>query len=450
MSPTRGDFVSIIRLAWPVFLGQLAAIAFGVVDIAMVARYSSEDLAALSMGHAVYISTYVGLIGVLQAITPVVAQLHGAQRHADIGEEIRQSAWLALGLAALGALIPFFPGPLLRISGAAPELLDKSRVYLLLLAAGLPGALAFRVYAALNTAVSRPLAVSLIQIGGLALKFPLSYLFIFGGFGLPAMGTAGCGLATTVISWSMGLSGLWLLKRGGFYAPFAIFARLTPPNFKAIGELLRLGLPIGVTQLIEVTSFTFMALFIARLGASTLAAHQIVANIDTVLYMLPLSLGIASSTLVAQAVGGHRLDEARRIGWNGLRLGLFCTLTLAVLIAVFKGALLSAYTPDPKVIAVALPLLGFIAFYQIVDGAQVIANFVLRAYKIAFLPMAVYAVSLWGIGLGGGYHVGLAWSDRLPAAVTGAAGFWLASCVSLGAAAVCLIGLLAWRTRQTD
>jgi MATE family multidrug resistance protein len=266
-------------------------------------------------------------------------------------------------------------------------------------------------------------------------------LFIYGAFGIEGMGGPGCAVATVIINWLWLLITLWIVMADHFYKPFALFARFSRPDFHRIGVILRLGMPIGFSYLIEVTSFTFMSLFIARLGTEALAGHQIVANIGTVIYMVPLSLSIATMTLVSQSIGANQQSRAEQIGWSSV----FFTTTACAVIGLtawfFRTELLHLYDPPEEVKQFAIPLFLFIAFYQIFDALQVSAAFILRAYRIAFWPMLIYAVSLWGVGLGGGYMLGFNVTGNVPLALQGASGFWAANSISLGVAAVFLLYL---------
>ncbi len=434
-------------LAWPLLVGQLAVIANGVIDTAMTSRFSSADLAALAVGASIYVSSFVGLSGVLQAVSPIIGQLYGARKYERIGFEIRQSMWLALFLSLAGFVLLLFPQPLLALAHASPETADKVTLYLRILALALPATLGFRIYGSLNTALARPKMVMAIQVGALLLKIPLNLLFIFGGLGLPAMGGPGCAIATTIAAWGAVLAGLVLLRRDPFYRQFQLFgAGFVAPQWQPQKALLKLGIPMGLSYLIEVTAYTFMALFIARIGTNAVASHQVTANFGTVLYMLPLSIANATGTLVAQALGANRMEEARRIGHAGIRLAALCSVTVGVLVWLFRGAIIRAYTPDAAVVAAAMPLFMFIAFYQLFDSVQVTTAFVLRAYKVAVVPTVIYAVALWGVGLCGGYVLGLDPFGIAPQALQGAAGFWLGNSASLGLVA---IGLL-WYLRRIE
>ena len=441
LSRLREDIPALLKLAGPLLVGQLAVIAFGVLDTAMTARYSADDLAALAIASAIFISVYVGLTGVVSALAPIAGQLFGAKRYDEIGEEVRQAIWLSVLLSLIGALVLWNADLILDISQVSPEIHAKASLYMHILVLGLPASMAMRVLIALHNAVSRPTIITVVQLLGLAAKFPLNYLFIYGAFGIEGMGGPGCAVATVIINWLWLLITLWIVLADGFYKPFALFARFSKPDFHRIGVILRLGMPIGFSYLIEVTSFTFMSLFIARLGTEALAGHQIVANIGTVIYMVPLSLSIATMTLVSQSIGANQQSRAEQIGWSSV----FFTTTACAVIGLtawfFRTELLNLYDPPEEVKQFAIPLFLFIAFYQIFDALQVSAAFILRAYRIAFWPMLIYAISLWGVGLGGGYLLGFNVTGNIPLALQGASGFWAANSISLGVAAVFLLYL---------
>jgi MATE family multidrug resistance protein len=448
---TRHHAVRIAALAWPILIGQLAVIAYGVIDTAMTSRFSATDLAALAIGTSVYVSVFVGLNGVLQALSPIISQLFGARRFDDIGIEVKQGVWLALFLSIAGSVILAFPEPLLSLAHASPELHAKSALYLRIQALALPASLGFRIYASLNTAIGRPKMVMAIHIAGVMLKIPLNALFIFGGLGLPALGGPGCAIATAVITWLTLLVSWIILRTGASYRAFRIFGTgFIAPRWTAQRTLLKLGIPMGLSYLIEVTAFTFMALFIARLGATVVAGHQVTANFATVLYMLPLSIASATSTLVAQAIGARDLVAARRIGAIGIRLSAVLSVTIGCIVWLARDVIIRAYTPDAAVIAIAMPLFAFIAFYQLFDSVQVTTAFVLRAYRVAVVPTVMYAVALWGFGLGGGYLLGLNPLGISPPALQGAAGFWFGNSASLGLVAVGLLWYLRKVQRRAE
>jgi len=441
------DLKKLVGLAWPILVGQLAVIANGVIDTAMTARFSAVDLAALALGSSIYISVFVGASGVLQALSPTISQLFGARDFPAIGYEIKQGTWLALFLTLIGSVVLAFPQPFLAIAQASPELTGKATLYLQILALALPATLGFKVYAAINTALARPKMLMTLQLGALLLKIPLNALFIFGAFGIPAFGGPGCAIATTVLAWLEVVAAWLLLRHSPFYRPFEIFGTgIVAPNWKAQRDLLALGVPMGLSYLIEVTAFTFMALFIARLGHVAVAGHQVAASFGTVLYMLPLSIGIATGTLVAQAIGAKDMAQARRIGNHGIALAASLSLGVGIVVWLAREHIARAYSPDAGVIAVAVPLLVYIGFYQVFDALQVCAAFILRAYRIAFVPTVIYGLALWGIGLGGGYALGFDTPGFVPPVFQGAAGFWAGNSASI----IVLAAGLLWYLRHVQ
>jgi MATE family multidrug resistance protein len=442
---TRHDLWRLGALAWPILIGQLAVIANGVIDTVMTARFSATDLAALAVGASIYISVFVAASGVLQALAPLVGQLYGARKFTAIGVEVKQGVWLALFLTVIGSVILAFPQPFLAVAQTSPELTAKATLYLQILALALPATLGFKVYAAFTTAVARPKALMLLQVLVLALKIPLNAWFIFGGFGMPAFGGPGCAMATTVLAWLSLLAAWLLLRHTGFYQSFRLFGSgYVAPTWRAQRALLALGLPMGLSYLIEVTAFTFMALFIARMGAVAVAGHQVASSFGTVLYMLPLSIASATGTLVAQAIGAGQMQQARRIGNHGIAMA--AAISLAVGVAVWLGGaqIARAYTPEQRIVTAATPLFLFIAAYQVFDAIQVSAAFILRAYRIVLVPTVIYALALWGVGLGGGYMVGFDTFGVTPPGLRGAAGFWLGNSASI---ALVACGLLVYLRR---
>ena len=305
------ELSTITRHAVTVLAGQLAVMAFGVTDTIVAGRYSESSLAALSVGSAIFISVYVALMGVLQALLPVWAEQRGAQQPEAVGRSLRQALYLCSAAAVLGMAVLLSPGPLLRWTEVPPALRPQVENYLAVLALALPPALLFRIYSTLNQALGHPRLVTWLQLGSLFIKLPLSVWFTFGGWGLPAQGVVGCAWATLVVNCSMLALAVWLLRTQDIYTPLGLWRRMEPPHWPTIAGFARLGIPAGLAVMVEVTSFTLMALFIARQGTTSAAAHQIAANMAAVLYMVPLSLSIATSARVSYWLGARQPQLAR-------------------------------------------------------------------------------------------------------------------------------------------
>jgi multidrug resistance protein, MATE family len=450
------DARRIAHLAWPVFIGQVAVLAFATVDTVMAARASANDLAALAIGGSVYISVFIGLMGVVLAVGPISGQLFGARKLVEAGRQLHQAMWLALGLSVLGCTVLLFPQPILGLRQAQPEVDAKVRAHLAALAFALPCALLFTAFRGFNTAVSRPKIVMALQLGALALKVPLTAMLVagltwptpLGTLHVPALGAPGCGIATAIAMACQMLAAWWLLRRDPFYDGFGLRRGFAAPHRASLVGLLRLGVPMGLSIAIEVTGFSFMAIFIARVGTTPVAAHQIALNLVSLIFMLQLAIGNATGTLVAQRIGAGDAPDARRLGWHGVELGLATAALIGAAVYLLREPILRIYTRDAAVIAAALPLLAWVVLFHIADAGQTIAAFVLRAYRIATVPLLVYALAIWGVGLGGGYALAFDTSGISPAALRGAPGFWAAATAGLVVAATALCGFLAWMLRR--
>ncbi|MET0351320.1 MAG: MATE family efflux transporter [Rhizobacter sp.] len=454
MTPSlRHSAGRILPLAWPVLVGQLAVLAFGTVDTVLVARASATDLAALAIGGAAYITVFIGLMGVVLAIGPIAGQLFGAKQLRDAGRQLHQAGWLAIALSVVGCAVMLFPQPFLALSRASPEVGEKVRGYLAALAFALPPALLFTAFRGFNTSVSRPKVVMAVQLGGLAMKVPLSAWLVFGGFGVQPLGAVGCGIATAIVMWGQLAIAWWVIHRDPFYAPFGLHdGGIAPPHKESLTALVRLGVPMGLSVLIEVTGFTFMAFFIARMGTTPVAGHQLAANLIAMLFMVPLSLGNATATLVAQRIGAVDMPDARRLGWHGLQIALLVAALLGSGVYLAREGVLGLYTNDRAIIAAALPLLAWVAVFHIADAGQALTSFVLRAHRVTTVPLLIYAFAIWGVGLGGGYALAFDAFGGTPPALVGARGFWAAATAGLAVAALGLGAFLQWvlRQRATD
>ncbi len=432
------EFKTIARHAGTVLVGQLATMAFGVTDTIVAGRYAEASLAALSVGSAIYMSVYVGLMSVLQSLLPVWSELHGAAQPAQLGHAFRQALYLWLALVLVGLSILLNPGFLLDWADVPITLRTEVLAYLDVLALALPAALMFRLYGTLNQSLGKPQLVTWLQLGSLFVKVPLSVWFAFGGLGLQAQGAAGCAWATLFVHAAMLALALRLLRTRPLYAPYRLWQWPGRPDWHVLGAFARLGVPSGLTILIEVTSFTLMALFVARLGTTAAASHQIAANLAAVLYMVPLAIGIATSARTSYWLGAGQPARARHAVGVGFGLVAGSAVLLATTLIAVRAPLAAVYASSPEVVALAVPLLFWTAIYHLFDGLQALAVFVLRCWRITLAPFLIYGVLLWGLGLYGGFLLAYRGFGPWPALQTPAA-FWMA-----GAAALALAALSFW------
>ena len=432
----------LIAHALPILVAQLSSIGMMLVDTAVLGHYGAVDLAAVAIGGGIHVSVVFALVGILQAVAPLVAHLAGARRPEEVAGTLQQGFWLALALCLPGCIFLYYPDALLGLSRMDPAVEVRVREYLRLLAWGLPAALFYRTFYAFCNALGKPRALMLIGLGNLAVHALLAWgLGLQGWLGEP-LGVIGCGLSNVVISWWACLAATLYLAWGPLGARYRPFSHWQRPHWPAWRELLRLGVPMGLSNLVEITAFTLIALFIAPLGATVVAGHRIVANLAALCYMLPLSLALATLAAVGQAVGARDWRQAHAVIRAGLLVAGGASVTVALSLWLAAEPVVGIYTDDPAVRRVAAGLVAYIAIYQCFDALQTIAGHALRAYRVTFLPMVAQTLCFWGIGLGGGWWLCYRGSPPL-----GVSGFWLASVISLILAAA-LLGYLLRKTLQ--
>ena len=441
------ELKTITRHAATVLVGQLAVMAYGVTDTIVAGRYSDTSLAALSVGSAIFISVYVALMGVLQSLLPVWAELHGARRYTHVGQSFRQALYLCGIIIVIGEVILLSPSAMLRWTDVPEALRPEVERYLAVLAMALPPAMLFRMYSTLNQSLGRPLLVTWLQMGSLAVKIPLSIWFAMGGLGLAPQGAVGCAWATLVVNYGLLAVALLMVRGQPMYRPYAIWHKLERPNWPAIAAFARLGIPGGLSIMVEVTSFTLMALFIARLGSVASSSHQIAANLTAVLYMMPLSIGIAASSRVSYWLGAGNPVKAHAAVRLGYQLVLASSLLFSLGLFYARESLASIYSQNPEVIAMTAPLLAWVAAYHFFDAIQAVSVFFLRCFSVVVTPLLVYCILLWGVGLAGGYWLAYHGLGAWPAS-SSALSFWQASAAALSATALVFVLLLAWVMRQ--
>jgi len=436
MTRARDVFV----LGWPILVGQIAVLGNGVIDTIMAGQRSAEDLAVIGLGAAIYISVFVAFRGVLMGLTPIAAGHFGAGRLSDIGDDVGQAAWVALLLAAIGIPLLWWSDPWLGLTRPDPSLHAPLTGYLQIIALAMPSTLLYSVFFTLNSATSRPAVTMTINLVMLTIKWPLNGLFMDGIDGVIApMGAVGCAVATAILSWSSLAVAVLVLLIDRRYREFHV--RLRRPQTRKISQLFKIGLPIGAGYLIEVTSFTLMALLIGRFGTIASASHQVAANLATLVFMMPLALSNATSILAAQALGAGDEPKARSWVLAGMRLVMGIAVAITIVMLVLREPLAALYAEDATVQQFARTLIIGAAVCHVLDALQCLLYSSLRAWRITFTPMLVYGVSLWGFGVGGGWWFAHALFTAGPDATQG---FWMGNFLGLAIACVGL-GLLLRR-----
>lgn len=435
------EWKTLALLGGPILVAQLAQMANGVIDTIMAGHYSAEDLAAVGIGSSLWMPILLFFFGVLSALQPTIAGFIGAGQRERVMPVTWQGLYIAAASAVLMILLLLSVGPLLSILGLDAVTAAITRGYLQAFVWGVPALLLITALRGLTDGLGHTRVIMAVSLLSALINLPLNYIFIYGKLGLPAMGGVGCGWATALSNGIAAVVMLIYLNRSRHYRAFHLIADWARPSWRRIRQLLHLGLPIGASMFVEVSMFAVIALFLAPLGPTVVAGHQIVLNIISVCFMVPLSLGMALTLRVSFLVGAGTPRTARLLARSTLLLGLGIALVYVPLLLLGRDLLVSLYTSDSAVAAVAVRLLLFGAIFQLADVLQVAAISALRGYRDTRIPLFIMLLSFWGICLPLGYV--LTFTDWLVPSL-GAEGFWMALTVGLILAGLLLIRRL-WR-----
>lgn len=427
-----------LRLAAPLALTELGWISMGFVDTVMVGRLpdSATAIGAVSLGTTLFYTIGIFGGGIMLGLDTLVSQAYGARKLQECHRTLWNALYLALALApaimaAILACVPLFPR-----FGLPSSLVAQTVPFLkALIWSTLPLIIYFvlrRYLQAMN--IVKPVVFTLISAN--LVNLIGNWTFVYGHLGMPRLGVVGSGWSTCVSRVYMMLA---LMAAAIYYdrkRQSGLWTTSARPEMKRILGLLRLGLPAAGQMLWEIGAFTLATFLIGKLGALTLAGHQIALNVASITFMVPLGIGSAAAVRVGHAVGARDPEGAARAGWTALLFGATFMSCCGLMLFLFSKPIARIYSPQPEVVHAGAVLLIVAAVFQLFDGLQVVATGALRGAGNTRAPMFANLIGYWLIGLPlGGY---LCFEANL-----GAVGMWLGLCLAL-----ILIGsvlLAVWR-----
>lgn len=404
-SAFRQEAVANLRLATPLIVAQITFIGMGVLDTIMAGRLGERELAAIAVGSNIWMQAFVLFMGVCMACSPIVAQRAGARQvPQEIGEFVRQALMVAVGMGVVWVLlVRLIASPVINLLGLTPETAEMAYQYLIAESwSGLVFSLCFTLRSsAEGLGLSRVVLVT--GIAGLSTKVIANYCLVYGHAGLPAFGVVGFGWATVVSSVVMlatyALQYFWEPQLRALRVFRARWPRLRAESL----EVFKLGVPIGLILFAEVAFFGCTALLMARFGDAAVAAHQVAINFTSMVFMVPLGIGLATTVRVGNATGAGDNALALLSGKVGMLLGLGFALFSSALMGLRPQWVTDVYTQVPTVAVTAQAFLQLAALFQLVDCLQATANGALRGIKDTRVPMIISIAAYWLIGMPAAY-----------------------------------------------
>jgi MATE family multidrug resistance protein len=338
------DMRALVRLGAPLLVNNIAISSMVFADTVMAGRLNAQALAGLAVGSAYYNIFLFTATGALMALSPAIAHAYGAQADHKVTQYFRQALWIVLGLAVLLVLGLSQVEAALHAAGIAPDVIPVAVGFVKAIRWGMPGLLAFYAlrYTSEGLGITRPIMYS--AVGGLVLNVVGNWIFIYGKFGLPALGAVGCGVSNALVMWFMFAVMFAYMHRHERYAPFKLFKTFAAPSAPMLRELVLLGLPIVGSLLAEGGLFAAAALIMGSLGAITAGAHQIALNYAAFMFMVPLAVHSATTIHVGHAMGRGDPVSARRAGFVGMGMCAGIMAISACGILLFNRHIAALYT----------------------------------------------------------------------------------------------------------
>ncbi|WP_018693589.1 MATE family efflux transporter [Algicola sagamiensis] len=432
----------LLKLATPIFLAQITQVMMNVVDSMMAGGVSPIDMAALAIGSSIWMPVVIATSALLSAMISLISHHYGAKDHDKVTQTVIQGFYAAIFLLVVSSILFIWKNDFLALVDMEDKTRQLASEYLDYVFWGLPAAYGFTLLRYLSEGIGFTKPTMVISFIGILVNIPANYILIYGKFGVPAMGGAGCGLATTIVTYTMFISMLIYTQISPRLNKYQFLKNWQKPVREIQSQIFRIGTPIAFAVLFEVALFCCIPILIAPLGADIVASHLIAANFSTLVYMIPMSLSLATTIRVGYYIGRDEMDKMRNAVLSSFTCAVIISAIVIFLTILLRKPIAELYTNDQNVILLAGSLLIIACFYQLSDSIQVIATAVLRGLKRTQSVFYITFVAYWPIGFCLGYGLGL--TTYFVAEPLGAKGFWIGIVVGLTVAAV----LLSWQLRR--
>ncbi len=425
----------LFALMLPLYVANLMHMGMGVIDTIVAGRVGSADLAGVALGCSVTAPIMVACGVILSILGPMISRLRGAGQEGKVGLLLNNARHLA-GWLMLVEFAALLAGSFVFdwVTDDA-EVARVARHYVYAVMTCVPASVLLRAVQGNFEGYGQTRPAMFCAFGALLLNLPLNIILAFGWGPIPALGGVGCGVATSIIHYMM-CAGLFALMY--FTSQHGLHARQMwarrPAEGNILRRILRLGFPLGLASLCELSFFCAVTLIVAPLGKVAVGAQQVAINVSGVVFMLPLSLGIAASIRAGFHLGAQNREAFFALVRTAFVFMLVQVVATMAVVILLREPIVALYTDDTAILAMAPTLLFLCALYQLPDAVQALLSGFLRGCHDTDLITWVNLGSYWLVGFPLCYllvrtHV------LLPA--MGPAGAWVSFIVALACAALC-------------
>jgi MATE family multidrug resistance protein len=390
-------------LAYPVMLSMLGQVMTGVADSVMIGWTGAVPLAASSLANIFFTIPLFFGVGVSYAITPLVAQAHGAKEPLKIIDTLKNGSLINLITGLILTALIFSVEPFMHYLGQPPDVVTLAIPYLSIIGVSIIPTMIFQTYRQFAEGLESTRVAMIIVVGSNLLNILLNYVLIFGKLGFPALGLNGAGWATLISRCVMGLSMMMYVYYGKKFQAYKFGFKFGNYSRPLISKMLHIGIPAGSQFIFEAGAFGFSAIMMGWLGTTALAAHQIAINLATISYMTTSGMGAAATIRVGNFLGLRDKENIRASAFTMIGMATVIMAAWALLFIFGRYFLPSLYIEDMEVIQLTSSLLIIAAFFQLSDGIQVVTAGALRGLQDVKIPSLLIFVAYWVIALPLGY-----------------------------------------------
>jgi len=436
---------SLMRLALPIAMSQLIIIGMGITDVIVAGRAGTVELAGMTLGSNVTHIIIYSFFAIGFAAAPLVSRHFGAGRLNQMASQIQQVLWTCVLVGIFCMVFIYCASQLLSRANFDPEIQRIATSYTAVMS--LSGFVLCMVAGLRSSLESMTWTVPVLIVNLLAflINIPLDIILVHGYLGAPRLGSVGCAVATVAIQSFIMLSFfvcLWLaLKK----QKITLSDHFETANKSEIIKIIKLGFPMGLSVLIEMGFFSGAAVMIVYFGAINAGAHAVAIAAASATYMIYHGLSQAITIRASHHLGRDHYQQARDTCQTGIKIGVVVSLVCSAIFILFRHEIVTLFSNDPDVIALAATLLVFAAIVQFADAMQVTALYGLRAYLDTKSPVIIQFIGFWIIAAPMGYL--LSKNSAYPM-LNGAFGYWTAMCVGLGIVAIILMKKLVTTARD--
>ncbi|MGV3278181.1 MATE family efflux transporter [Rickettsiales bacterium LUAb2] len=380
---------SILYLALPMIISNVGIIVTTVVDTVIVAKYNTLELSYRASANIIHYFILTVAAGLTQAVSIMAANYYGRKEFFKCGNVFKKAFIYGLIIGIIGFFIYWYGKHILVLLHQPNIVMHHADIILKILALGFPALVIYFMAAYFLESIKKPIAVMLVVICLNVINFVICYILVFGKLGFPALGAIGSAIATTAMSYLGAIVlviYIFIMKEKNIFFSKCNQYKL---NLKDTYNMILISLGIGVTLGIEDIAYTVNVIYSGWISATALAAYSLIMNLFMIITTVAIGVGGAAAIVAANYNGVKNIKGITAAGLAGLTINIVMVGILSILLVLFSTYIPVLYSHDPVILALIVPLLGFLALIIFVDSNQIVLANIIKGCKLVVFPSLV-------------------------------------------------------------